>query len=123
MITVSAVAVAVAATILLVLADRNQIATNERRRRARAARLATRLASDRRPAVPVEPSPGEAGFTSASPLRVKRTVVPYRPPRWYRRIGALFGLGVTAVVSGALLAIAVGIVAAIAYFLLKQAVG
>ena len=48
---------------------------------------------------------------------------PYRPPRWYRRIGAILGIGVTTIIIGALLAIAIAILIVAGLLLLRQAVG
>jgi hypothetical protein len=49
--------------------------------------------------------------------------MPYRRTRWYRRIGALFGIGITTVVVGALLAMAIAIAIVTAVLALRQAVG
>jgi hypothetical protein len=49
--------------------------------------------------------------------------MPYRRTRWYRRVGAFLGIGITTVIVGALLAMAVAIAIVTAVLALRQAVG
>lgn len=49
--------------------------------------------------------------------------IPYRRPRWYRRLGATFGIGITAIIIGALLAIALAIAIVTGLLVLRQAIG
>ena len=110
MISVLAVVVAVAALAVIVLGDRRQPATN----------------AGRRGAAKEENAPGPAEVPGASrrgrPVRAVAGI-PYRPPRWYRRIGAIFGIGLTTIVIGALLAIAIAIAVVSGLLFLRQAVG
>jgi hypothetical protein len=111
MISVLAVVVAVAALAVIVLGDRRQPATNAGGRGA----ATEENASD----------PSEVPATSRRGRAPVRAVAgaPYRPPRWYRRIGAIFGIGLTTIVIGALLAIAIAIAIVAGLLVLRQAVG
>jgi len=106
MISLLAVVVAVAALAVIVLGDRRQPATNTGRRSVARQQNASSAA----------PVPDSARYRAVAGT-------PYRRPRWYRRIGAIFGIGITTVVVGALLAMAIAIVAVTALLMLRQAVG
>ena len=111
MISVLAVVVAVAALAVIVLGDRRQPATNAGRRDA---------AKEENAPDPSEvPGPSRGG---RAPVRAVAGT-PYRAPRWYRRIGAIFGIGFTTIVIGALLAIAIAIAVVAGVLFLRQAVG
>ena len=114
MISLLAVVVAVAALAVIVLGDRRQPATNEGRRDASREENAPSAAE-----VPVIAAPGRRG---RAPVRAVAGT-PFRPPRWYRRIGAIFGIGITTIVVGALLAIGIAIAVVTALLMLRQAVG
>jgi hypothetical protein len=111
MISLLAVVVAVAALAVIVLGDRRQPATNAGKRGD--------ARQENAPAGPVVPQDGRR------PKAEYRAVAgtPYRGTRWYRRIGALFGIGITTVVVGALLAMAIAIAIVTAVLALRQAVG
>ena len=111
MISLLAVVVAVAALAVIVLGDRRQPATNERRRD-----VATEENAPPAPEVP------ESGRRGRAPVKAVAGT-PFRPPRWYRRIGAIFGIGITTVVVGALLAMGIAIAIVTALLMLRQAVG
>jgi hypothetical protein len=111
MISLLAVVVAVAALAVIVLGDRRQPATNTARRDT----------ARQENAAPAPPVPDSAGQNHPAYRAIAGT--PYRRPRWYRRIGALFGIGITTVVVGALLAMAIAIVVVTAFLMLRQAVG
>jgi hypothetical protein len=111
MISLLAVVVAVAALAVIVLGDRRQPATNPGRRGA---------AKEENASGPSEvPAPSRRGH---APVRAVAGT-PYRPPRWYRRLGAIFGIGATTIVIGALLAIAIAILIVTGLLVLRQAVG
>ncbi len=114
MISLLAVVVAVAALAVIVLGDRRQPATNEGRRDA--SREENAPSEDQ---VPVTPTSGRRG---RPPVRAVAGT-PFRPPRWYRRLGAIFGIGITTIVVGALLAMAIAIGVVTLLLLLRQAVG
>jgi len=48
---------------------------------------------------------------------------PHRPPRWYRRLGSIFGIGIVTAVVGALLAIALAVLVVVTLLTIRQAVG
>ncbi len=48
---------------------------------------------------------------------------PYRPPRWYRRLGSILGIGIVTAVVGALLAIALAVLVVVTLLTIRQAVG
>jgi hypothetical protein len=111
MISLLAVVVAIAALAVIVLGDRRQPATNAGKRGD-----ATVENAPAGPAVPQEGRRSKAEYRAVAGM-------PYRRTRWYRRIGALFGIGITTVVVGALLAMAVAIAIVTAVLALRQAVG
>jgi len=103
--------VAIAALAVIVLGDRRQPATNAGRRGA--------AAEENAPTSSEVPAGSRRG---RSPVRAVAGT-PYRPPRWYRRIGAIFGIGITTIIVGALLAIAIAIAIVTGLLFLRQAVG
>jgi hypothetical protein len=111
MISLLAVLVAVAALAVIVLGDRRQPATNAGRRGA-----ATEENAPTSSEVPAVSRRGRA------PVRAVAGT-PYRPPRWYRRIGAILGIGLTTLIIGTLLAIAIAIAIVAGLLVLRQAVG
>jgi hypothetical protein len=111
MISLLAVVVAVAALAVIVLGDRRQPATN-----------AGKPGDARQKNAPAEPSVPQVGRRGRVEYRAVAGM-PYRKTRWYRRIGALFGIGITTVVVGALLAMAIAIAVVSAVLALRQAVG
>jgi hypothetical protein len=112
MISVLAVVVTVATTAVLVISDRRQPATNTGRRKGAEVQNAAPA-----PRVPqaIEGRRGQSLTAVAG--------TPYRPPRWYRRLGAIFGIGIVTAVVGALLAIAVAVLVVAALLTVRQAVG
>ncbi len=112
MISLLAVVVAVAALAVIVLGDRRQPATNAGKRGD--------ARQENAPAGP--PRFPEEGRRAKSQYRAVAGM-PYRRTRWYRRIGAIFGIGITTVVVGALLAMAIAIAIVTAVLALRQAVG
>jgi hypothetical protein len=68
------------------------------------------------------PVPQEVAGRRGRPLKAVAGT-PYRPPHWYRRLGAIFGIGFMTAVVGALLAIALAVTVVVALLSLRQAVG
>jgi hypothetical protein len=112
MISVLAVVVTVATTAVLVISDRRQPATNTGRRKGAEGENAARG-----PSVPQDIE-GPRG----RPLKAVAGT-PYRPPRWYRRLGSILGIGIVAAVVGALLAIALAVLVVVTLLTIRQAVG
>ncbi len=94
------------------ISDRRQPATNTGRRKGADVENAARG-----PSVPQEIA-GPRG----RPLKAVAGT-PYRPPRWYRRLGSIFGIGIVTAIVGALLAIALALLVVVVLLTIRQAVG
>jgi hypothetical protein len=95
-----------------VISDRRQPATNTGRRKG----------AEVQNAAPSPSVPQDIEGPRGRPLKAVAGT-PYRPPHWYRRLGAIFGIGIMTAVVGALLAIALAVMVVVVLLSIRQAVG
>lgn len=94
------------------ISDRRQPATNTGRRKG----------AEVENAAPGPTVPQEIEGPRGRPLKAVAGT-PYRPPRWYRRLGSILGIGMVTAVVGALLAIALAVLVVVTLLTIRQAVG